>query len=294
MQPTKLLFGFLALSAACAVEDMPIDEPIADPTSVEIADGDDGDGAPQEQPSFPERTADFSANSPCGERTVEVLTVAPEHTVAFCQGDDGLDLVIETAPLGHPAVVPANVSCAATLYAQLSPGSKVPNALQTLCAEGDFKQSVRPIALDGLPQDGEVDSDAYASYCNGSGDANFAAERCSTGGFGSGTTKLCRSSSVTWHQRTCKATVGDWCRSASQQIASCNGSTRFLVTERKRTRNSFSTFYDYDVHSGYWSGRSIIAASRPGSFGWYDWDFRMIGDSYSSAFHRYAISFLKN
>ncbi|MBL4633789.1 MAG: hypothetical protein JKY56_07945 [Kofleriaceae bacterium] len=288
MIKSTLLLSILTIAVSCVSEE-PIETEIpstSDPA--EVQDGDDGEGIPIERPAFSPRDPSFSSLSPCGEHTVDVLTVAPNHTVAFCE-TSGSAMVIEMAPLGHPAIVPEDIGCAAQLYAQLAPTRKVPDVLLTQCSDDELRQSVLPISLDHLPQDGEVDNDAYSHYCGSNGPSEFAQERCYTA---SNRTNICRSTDVSWHQRTCKLNVGDWCSHADQVIASCGGSTRFLVRERKRFRNNWGTFYDYDIHSGYWASSSIRAASRPG-FGWYDWDFRMIGDSYSSADHRYSVSFRK-
>lgn len=296
MKNKTLLLGFLTLAMSCAAEDFPQDEQLTpEATNFDAtADGDDGEDV--EKAVLPERTAEFTEDSPCGNQTIDVLTVAPNHTVAFCGQLDGPSVVIEAAPLGHPAVVPQTVQCAAYVYAQLAPTRKVPSELLAQCAEDELQQRAAPIALEDLPQDGAVDVDAYSHYCGSGGDTEFADERCyDSASYGTQKLDICRSASTTWHQRTCKPTMGDWCRAAEQTIASCNGSTRFLVREKKRFRNSFNTFYDFDISNGYWNKKTIVAGKKGGLlFGWYDWDFRMNGDAYSNAYYRYAVSFAEN
>ncbi len=294
MTKPTILLSFLIAAASC-VSDSPEEIPEEAPVSgaAEFQDGDDGEGVPVQRPALPNRDSTFTISSPCADNTVDVLTLAPNHTVAFCDTADESTLIIETAPFGHPDVVPEGVRCAAQLYAQLAPTKTIPKRLLARCTEDEMRQSVRPISLDHLPQDGAVDDEVYSHYCGNSGATEFQQERCYGASSGS-TLNICRSTSVSWHQRTCKTNVGDWCSHAKQTIASCGGSTRFQIKERKRFRNTFNTFSDFDVQSGYWSKREIVAGKRTVLFGWYDWDFRMIGDSYGSANHRYAVSFRRN
>lgn len=166
MIKSTLLLSFLTIATSCVSEE-PIDpEAETPPTSepAEYQDGDDGEGVPLEHPVLPVRDASFSDLSPCGDQTVDVLTVAPNHTVAFCGTAEGASMVIETAPLGHPAVVPEDGTCAGQLYAQLAPTKKVPEVLLARCSEDELQQSVQPISLDHLPQDGEADNDVYSHY----------------------------------------------------------------------------------------------------------------------------------
>lgn len=127
MNNKTLLLSLLTLTASCVSEE-PIDAPTPpseQPETADAIDGDDGEGVPVQPIVMPERDPSFTEFTPCGDQTVDVLTVAPNHTVAFCESPDGSTMYIETAPLGHPAVVPEGVTCAAQLYSSLGSRSSI-------------------------------------------------------------------------------------------------------------------------------------------------------------------------
>lgn len=288
--------GFMfAMSAVlllgCAMDEEPTEDVTPD-------SGLDGEGT---EPVDPEPVPERAANEICGDATVASTRAQNGNRIVYCV-IDGAEVVGELAPIGRPSAVEdlelelADTDCALDVFlATTEDDVPVPSALVASC-EAKIGAAIDALGRPVIDQPvfaANPDDDAgagfvpVANYCGSSGPSQFFAEQCAPlySSNAPRYTVWCQSGAATWHQKTLGIQMGGDGNLAIGRVASCNGTTRWEALRRTNNWESWAPMVVVDVPSG-WSWNTWMSHNPsifdPGS------DFRFRGDSYGSAWHRYA------
>jgi hypothetical protein len=246
-----------------------------------------------------------TADTPCGEHTIEVVRHESGSTLTFCVLDeDGVVAIGESRPMGTPSLLEEigyheSAMCPADVLRWVAPDEDVPEELEVACdptelrvnasLDADGSVETREVGmLDELAS--EIDP-AAVDYCANNGASLFDTNRCTSLRTWYWADPLDRSMwCITdlwgWHDRSLYGTRGDEGNYGGDTIAVCSGSVRFRAWWRWDVGDAWIGSLDSNYGTG---ALTSWAISYTG--GLEDIDIRFRVESTGTGVHRHAGSF---